>query len=89
MKPALQCEDIEYCFYNEYFRGQAFLLLNNGTRAVAEFQKILDNRGQDPFSPVASLAHLGIARAAKLSGELRKSKKAYEDFLTIMKNAES
>ena len=40
------------------------------------------------FAPQYSLAHLGMARAAKLSGDIARSRKAYQDFLAIMKDAD-
>jgi eukaryotic-like serine/threonine-protein kinase len=34
------------------------------------------------------LAHLGLARAATLRGDMGASRKAYQDFLAIWKNAD-
>jgi hypothetical protein len=34
------------------------------------------------------LAHLGLARAAALTGDTAKSRKAYQDFLALWKDAD-
>ena len=88
LEPAREFEDAENSFGDEYSRGQAYLRLHNGAKAAVEFQKILDNRGQDPLSPLYSLAHLGVARAAVQSGDMEKSKEAYRTFLNIMEKAD-
>jgi tetratricopeptide (TPR) repeat protein len=75
-------------FWPQYIRGQAFLKLNKGTEAATEFQKILDQRGQDPISVLCPLADIGLARAAALNGDESTSRKAYEDFLAVWKDAD-
>jgi tetratricopeptide (TPR) repeat protein len=87
LRSTLQYEDVGL-FDDEYLRGRAFLLQGDGEMAAAEFQKILNKRGQDPTSPLYSLAHLGRARAARISGDTTESKKFYQDFLGIMKDAD-
>jgi eukaryotic-like serine/threonine-protein kinase len=74
---------------NNYLRGQAYLQQRMGNEAAAEFQKIVDHRGVDPFSPAHTLAHLGLARAASISGDNAKSRKAYQDFFALFKDADS
>ncbi len=76
-------------FWPHYLRGQAYLKLKRGAEAAAEFQKILDHRGYAPLSPLYPLAHLGLARAATLTGEMAKSRKAYEDFFAAWKEADA
>ena len=71
------------------FAGWLILKLKSGNDAAAEFQKILDNRGQAPLSALYPLAHLGLARAAALTGDVSKSRKAYQDFLALWKDADS
>ena len=46
-----------------YFRGLAYLGTGDGERAGAEFKRLLDHRGTDPFAPVCALAQLGLARS--------------------------
>ncbi|MEK6407455.1 MAG: protein kinase [Acidobacteriota bacterium] len=76
-------------FWPIYLRGQACLRLKRGAEARAEFQKILDHRGWDPTSYLYPLAHLGLARAAALTGDVAGSRKAYQDFLAIWKDADA
>ncbi|MGH9883614.1 MAG: tetratricopeptide repeat protein, partial [Pyrinomonadaceae bacterium] len=75
-------------FWPQYVRGLANLKLGKGPEAAVEFQKILDHRGQAPMSPLFSLAHLGLARAATLQGDAAKARKAYEDFFALWKDAD-
>ena len=53
--------------YPVYLRGQAYLALAEGEKAVAEFQEILDHRGIVLNFPLGALAHLGLARAYSCS----------------------
>jgi len=38
--------------------------------------------------PLGALAHLGLARAYAMSGDPAKSRAAYQDFLTLWKDAD-
>jgi tetratricopeptide (TPR) repeat protein len=71
-----------------YIRGLAYLDENNGTKAAAEFQKILDHPGVVINEIIAPLAHLGLARARALSGDKAGARKAYQDFFTLWKHAD-
>jgi len=75
--------------YPVYVRGEAYLAAHKGTEATAEFQKILDHRGIVVSDPIGALAHLQLGRAYALSGDKTKAKSAYQDFLTLWKNADS
>jgi serine/threonine protein kinase/tetratricopeptide (TPR) repeat protein len=46
-----------------YLRGEAYLMLHDGNRAAAEFQKFIDHRGVVMNFPWGALARLGLARA--------------------------
>jgi eukaryotic-like serine/threonine-protein kinase len=72
-----------------YVRGQAFLLQRNGPAAAAEFQKTVDHPGLIGLDPVCALAHLGLARAYALQADTAKSRAAYQDFLTLWKDADA
>jgi serine/threonine protein kinase/tetratricopeptide (TPR) repeat protein len=75
-------------FWPLYARGQAQLRARAGADAAAQFQKILDHRGVGPSSPFYALAQLGLARGASLSGDAAKSRRAYQDFLALWKDAD-
>jgi len=71
-----------------YIRGSAYLSAQMGTDAAVEFQKILKNQGIDPLSPYFPLAHLGLARADALQGDIAGSRGEYERFFALWKNAD-
>ena len=74
--------------YPVYVRGQAYLAARQGAEAATEFQKILDHRGIVVSDPIGALAHLQLGRAFALSGDQAKAKTAYQDFLTLWKEAD-
>jgi tetratricopeptide (TPR) repeat protein len=76
-------------FWPNYVRAQAYLRQKAGAEAKVEFQKILDHRGWDPTSYLYPLAHLGLARAAAITGDVAGSRKAYQDFLALWKDADA
>jgi tetratricopeptide (TPR) repeat protein/class 3 adenylate cyclase len=71
-----------------YVRGQSYLAAHQGSAAGAEFQKILDHRGIVGNAPIGALAHLGLARAYALQSDTVKARAAYQDFLTLWKDAD-
>src|SRR5260370_4585680 len=74
--------------YPIYVRGEAYLAAQRGAEAAAEFQKILDHSGIVVSDPIGALAHLQLGRAYVLSGDKAKAKSAYQDFLTLWKDAD-
>lgn len=68
------------------------------SEAAAEFQKLLDHPGVVLYEPIAALAHLQIARAYALEAQSAKvadaaaarskARAAYQDFLTLWKDAD-
>jgi tetratricopeptide (TPR) repeat protein len=74
--------------YAVYVRGQAYLLLGLGNAAAAEFQRFLVYRGIVANCPLGVLAHVGLARAYALQGDTAKARAAYNDFLTLWKDAD-
>jgi tetratricopeptide (TPR) repeat protein len=76
-------------FWPAYLRGQAYLRLKNGRAADTEFHEIVNHRGEVPASVLYPLSHLGVARAAVLTGEVEKARKSFETFLDYWKNADA
>jgi tetratricopeptide (TPR) repeat protein len=74
--------------YPAFVRGRAYLDLHQGAEAAIEFQKILSHRGVVLNEPIGALANLGLARAYALQGDTAKAKAAYQDFLTLWKDAD-
>jgi tetratricopeptide (TPR) repeat protein len=74
--------------HSAYVRGQALLAAHRYAEGAAEFQKILDHHGIVGADPIGALAHLQLGRALALSGDLARSKTAYQDFLTLWKDAD-
>jgi eukaryotic-like serine/threonine-protein kinase len=72
----------------DYVRGEANLTAHQGKEAAAEFQKILDHRGIVLNEPIGALAHLQLGRAYAMQGDTAKAKAAYEDFITLWKDAD-
>jgi hypothetical protein len=69
-------------------RGQAYLVQGDGGAAAMEFQKFVDNRGLVGSFLLGALARLGLARAYALQGNTAKARVAYQDFLTLWKDAD-
>ena len=76
------------CLYHTYIRGEAYLAAGQGSAAAAEFQKILDHSGIVWNCWTGALARLGLARAYAMQGDTAKAKAAYQDFLTLWKDAD-
>jgi serine/threonine protein kinase/tetratricopeptide (TPR) repeat protein len=72
-----------------YIRGEAYLMLGDGKAGAAEFQKFIDHRGLVANFPWGALARLGLARAYVMQGHTEMAKAAYQDFLTLWKDADS
>jgi eukaryotic-like serine/threonine-protein kinase len=74
--------------YPVYVRGEAYLAAGQGREAAAEFQKILDRRGIVVSDPIGALAHLQLGRAYAFAGDKTKAVSAYEEFLSLWKDAD-
>jgi hypothetical protein len=53
-----------------------------------EFQKILAHRGRTFWVPFYPLAHLGVARAAAMMGDIAAAERSYGDLFALWKNAD-
>ena len=75
--------------YPAYVRGEAYLALDKGAEAAAEFEKLLNHRGVVLADPVGAMARVQLGRALAMAGQREKAKKAYEDFFALWKDADS
>ena len=71
-----------------YIRGEAYLMLHDGNLAAVQFQKFIDHPGVIVNFPLGALAKLQLARAYALQGDTAKAKAAYQNFLTLWKDAD-
>ena len=62
--------------------------VHQGSAAAAEFEKLLTHSGIVLNFSLGALAHLGLGRAYALQGDAAKARSAYEDFLTLWKDAD-
>jgi eukaryotic-like serine/threonine-protein kinase len=86
------------CLYPTYIRGEAYLATGQSKEAAAEFQKVLDHSGIVWNCWTGALARLGVARANALQARTSqgadadaarvKALAAYQDFLTLWKDAD-
>jgi serine/threonine protein kinase len=72
-----------------WVRGQAYMKGRQETEAAVEFQKLLDHPGVVLADPIGVMARLHLGRIFARSGETAKAKIAYQDVLTIWKDADS
>ena len=56
--------------------------------AAVEFRKIISHRGLVMEDPVDAVARLQLARALAASGDTAGARAAYQDFLTLWKQAD-
>jgi eukaryotic-like serine/threonine-protein kinase len=76
------------CLLPIYLRGEVLLADGQAVRAMAEFQKILDDRGIVVNCWAGSLARLGLARAQALAGYNSAARTSYESFFAVWNNAD-
>ena len=75
--------------YPLYVHGEAYLAAHQMSEAAAELQKVLGHSGIVVNEPIGALAHLGLAGAYAMQGDTAKAKAAYQDFLTLWKDADA
>jgi tetratricopeptide (TPR) repeat protein len=75
--------------YPAYVRGQTFLAAGRPAEAAVEFRKIISRPGLVMGDPVDAVARLQLARAFAASGDTAGARAAYQDFLTLWKQADA
>ncbi|MBV9771509.1 MAG: protein kinase [Bryobacterales bacterium] len=79
-----------------YLRGLAYLRLRKGAEAAAEFQKIVDHKGESwgatwvhpNWGLYYAVSYAGMARGFAFAGDTAKAKKAFQDFFELWKDAD-
>jgi DNA-binding winged helix-turn-helix (wHTH) protein/tetratricopeptide (TPR) repeat protein len=71
-----------------YLRAHSYLMLGSAIEAAKEFQRLVDHRGSEPYSPFYAVARLGLARAHARAKNLAMSAKAYKSFLADWASAD-
>jgi tetratricopeptide (TPR) repeat protein len=71
-----------------YNRAQAYLTAGEPAKDAAEFEKIINHRGWSEWEVFAPLAQLGLARAYAMQGKREDSRKVYDEFFTMWKDAD-
>jgi tetratricopeptide (TPR) repeat protein/predicted Ser/Thr protein kinase len=89
LRPMARFEPAARTALGIYLRGMAYLQTKSGPEAVAEFQKIVNQRTVFVRSSLYPLSHLGLARSYALVGDPAKARKSYEDFFAVWKDADA
>jgi eukaryotic-like serine/threonine-protein kinase len=76
------------CLYPVYIRAEAYLKMRQAAAAEAEFQRITGHAGLLCNCVTGALAHLGLARAYALQGDIPRARAAYQDFFDLWKDAD-
>jgi DNA-binding winged helix-turn-helix (wHTH) protein/tetratricopeptide (TPR) repeat protein len=74
--------------FHLYIRGLAYIRANQPRSAAIEFQKILAHPGFVAGTIIDPLTRLQLARAHAMSGDTTRAKAAYQDFLSLWKDAD-
>ena len=81
-------QQVTFVLYPAYLRGEAYLAARQGKAAAAEFQKVIDHPGLVQNEPIGALANLQLGRAYVMNGDTTMARAAYQDFLTLWKDAD-
>jgi tetratricopeptide (TPR) repeat protein len=72
-----------------YRRAQAYEAAGEHAKSAADFGKVISHRGWPEWEIFAPLAQLGLARTNATQGDRDISRKAYDKFFTMWKDADS
>jgi tetratricopeptide (TPR) repeat protein len=88
LEPVLAYERSEGEVRVIYFRAHAYTRAGMYAQAIAEYQKILDNKGLYQRGPAYAANYVWLARTAKLAGDTARARRAYEGFFAFWKDAD-
>ena len=71
-----------------YLRAYAYTHAGMHAQAIAEYQKILDNKGLYKRGAAYAANYVWLARTAKLAGDTARARRAYEEFFAYWKDAD-
>jgi len=74
--------------YPAYIRGLAYLQMKKGSWRHLNFQKLSDHPGIVGDFVTGAIAHLQLGRAQAMTGDYAAARKAYEEFLTLWRDAD-
>jgi eukaryotic-like serine/threonine-protein kinase len=75
-------------FIAPYVRAQAYLQMKDVDNATGQLREILDHRGVKSNDPIYAMAYLELGRVFAAAGDLEKSRKTYQDFFSLWKDAD-
>jgi tetratricopeptide (TPR) repeat protein len=71
-----------------YFRAYAYTRSGMHSQAIAEYQKLIDNKGLYQRGPFYAANYVWLARTAKLAGDTARARQAYEGLFAFWKDAD-
>jgi tetratricopeptide (TPR) repeat protein len=72
-----------------YVRGLSYLATKDAAAARQQFEEIVGRRGESPDSVLLALSHLGLARAAAVTGDAAAARTAYDAFFAAWRDADA
>jgi tetratricopeptide (TPR) repeat protein len=72
-----------------YVRGLSYLATKDAAAARRQFEEIMGRGGEAPDSVLLALSHLGLARAAALTGDAAAARREYDTFFAAWHDADA
>jgi tetratricopeptide (TPR) repeat protein len=71
-----------------YVRAEAYLKAGDSAKAGREFKKVIASRNIVQNGVLGALAYLQLGRSDAQAGKVEESRKAYQEFLALWKDAD-